>query len=314
MRGYLLISLVMLFAGGSFAQDSLPGPMADTVSRPTMAIGSDSLALKGVSDSTLRRLGDFSAMPAGCSLYGQRVGGYVEAHPYFPWLATPVLLMADEHKPAGTDWLFYTLLACLAYLGLLRRGFPKYFSDLWVAFFELAIRQGQIREQMSRQAIPAQLMNLMFLINTSLFLFLSTPALQIPGLLGAGPQLAAWMLTLAAIYGLKYWSIQCMGWLAGKPVEAHSYMFIVMMVNKVLGMLLIPVNIFLAYRAPNHRDVILIFSIGLLGILILYRFIRCFEFVRREFRADFIPYLLFFASFEVMPMLVIGKVLMGLFP
>ncbi|MBM3441850.1 MAG: DUF4271 domain-containing protein [Bacteroidetes bacterium] len=315
MLKYLIIWLGLLFCGPGFAQDSLQGRMPDTARSPTLTIGSDLLASEGITDSTLRRrLTDFTLMPAACRTYGPQVGGYMEAHPYFPWLAKPVLWMAHEHRPVRLDWLFYALLACLAYLGLLRRGFPKYFSDLWVAFFDMAIRQSQIREQMSRQAIPSQLINLLFFINTALFLILVSSGLGIPTFLGAGPQLAAWLLTLAVLYGLKYLSIRCVGWLSGRHTEAQHYMFIVMMVNKVLGMLLIPLNIFLAFRGPDQRDIILVFAIGIVGVLALYRFLRCFEFVHRELRVDFLPYLLFFGSFEVMPILVIGKVLFGLFP
>lgn len=314
MRGTAIISLLMLmYAGRLAAQDSLSG-LPVPASAPATDAVRDSLPTLWQTDSVLLLISGFPLMPAASRGYGEAVGGYVEAHPYFPWLARPVFLISREHAPSGMDWLFYTLLCSLAFFGILRRGFARYVTDLAVAFFGQAIRQAPIREQLARQTLPAQLMNLQFLFNVALFGYLMVPDLLLPGISGHWAQIGALMLLMAAVYAVKGLTVWVTGFLAGRPTEAEGYLFIVMMVNKVTGVALIPLNILLAYLGGDFRTPILAVVLLILSSLFLLRLLRCYDFVSRELRVGFLPFLLFLASFEVMPMLVLGKALIVLFP
>ncbi|NDC76862.1 MAG: DUF4271 domain-containing protein [Chitinophagia bacterium] len=312
MRLIAIIWLTWGVFGSVLAQDSLSGA---TLSLPVQqaGVGVDSLAYPGLSDSVRLRLAAFPAMRSGSRVYGDAIGGYVEAHPYFPWLASPVYLISRERGPSGMDWLFYTLLGSLAFFGLLRRGFGRYLADLAVAFFDQAIRQAQIREQLARQALPAQLMNLQFLFNTALFAHLLAPNLRLPGLTGHGGQIGGFMLLAAAVYGVKSVAIWTAGYLSGKSAEAEGYLFIVMMVNKMAGIALIPMNILLAYLGGDFSALIAGVVLLLFSALFLFRLFRCYEYVNREFHIGLLAFLLFLASFEVMPVLVVGKLLLGVF-
>jgi hypothetical protein len=237
----------------------------------------------------------------------------VEAHPYFPWLASPEFLISRERGPSGTDWLFYTLLGSLAFYGFLRRGFGRYVGDLAVAFFDQAIRQAQIREQLARQTLPAQLMNLQFLFNAALFAHLMAPELHLPGLTGHASQVGGFMLLTATVYIVKSLAVWTAGFLSGKPTEAEGYLFIVMMVNKMAGIALIPLNILLAYLGGDFSALITGVVLLFMAVLFLFRFVLCYEYVRRELRVGAFPFILFLASFEVMPVLVVAKLLSGVF-
>lgn len=314
MRAIAIIWMTWGVFGSVLAQDSLSGAASSLPVRQASVAG-DSLAYPGLSDSTRRRLADFPAMRSGSRVYGDVIGGYVEAHPYFPWLASPVYLISPERGPSGMDWLFYTLLGSLAFFGLLRRGFGRYLADLSVAFFDQAIRQAQIREQLARQALPAQLMNLQFLFNAALFAHLLSPDVRLPGLpaAGHGAQIGGFMLLTAAVYVVKGVVVRTAGYLSGKPAEAEGYLFIVMMVNKIAGIALIPVNILLAYLGGDFGALMAGVVLLLLSALFLFRFLRCYEYVQREFHLGVLGFLLFLASFEVMPVLVLGKLLLGVF-
>ena len=312
MRVFAIIWLTWGAFGSVLAQDSLSGA-APSLPVLVAGVGGDSLAYPGLSDSVRRRLPDFPTMPSGCRVCGDAIGGYVEAHPYFPWLAGPVYLISRERGPSGMDWIFYTLLGSLAFFGLLRRGFGRYVADLSVAFFDQAIRQAKIREQLARQALPAQLMNLQFLFNAALFAHLLSPNLHLPGLTGHGLQIAGYMLLTAAVYAVKGLVVRMAGYLSGKSAEAEGYLFIVMMVNKIAGIALIPMNILLAYLGGDFNALIAGGVLLLMSSLFLFRFLRCYEYVNREFHVGVPAFLLFLASFEVMPVLVLGKLLLGFY-
>jgi hypothetical protein len=315
MRVIAVIWLTWGVFGTVQSQDSLSGA-SPTLPVRRVSVDGDSLAYPGLSDSVRLRLADFASMRSGSRVYGESIGGYVEAHPYFPWLAAPVYLISRERGASGMDWLFYTLLGNLAFFGWLRRGFGRYLADLSVAFFDQAIRQAQIREQLARQALPAQLMNLQFLFNAALFAHLLWPGLRLSDLSGAaghGVQIGGLMLLTAVVYAVKGLVVRTAGHLTGKPAEAEGYFFIVMMVNKMAGIALIPMNILLAYLGGDYSALITGVALLLLSVLFLFRFIRCYEYVRREFHIGALAFLLFLASFEAMPMLVVGKLLLGAF-
>lgn len=312
MRAFVFIWLSWGVFGSALAQDSLSRG-ASSLPLPAARAIVDSFPNGRLADSLRQRLDDFPFMPAGCRSYGDAIGGYVEAHPYFPWLTSPEYLISRERGDSGMDWLFYTLFASLTFFGLLRRGFARYMADLAIAFFDQAIRQAQIREQLARQALPGQLLNLQFFFSTALFAHLMAPDLRLPGLSGHGSQIGGFMLLTAAVYAVKSVTVWTAGYLSGKPTEAEGYLFIVMMVNKMAGIALIPMNILLAYLGRDFSAMIAGIVLLLLSVLFLYRFVRCFEYVNREFRIGVLPFLLFLASFEVMPVLVVAKLLLGVF-
>jgi len=320
MRLPIVISLFLLPFGGLSAQDTAtPQATVDTTEAvatgwPGTTASDTSGGWSGLSDTTLRRLSDFPLQPAVCGTYGDAVAGYVEAHPYFAWLGRPVYLISRERRPPPTDWIFYTLLASALFFGILRQAYGRYLADLSVAFFELAIRQAPLREQLARQTLPSLLLNLLFLFNTALFIRLSAPGLHWPAGGGHAGAIGGLALLIAAVYLGKQWLLRAVGWLSGRSAYAEGYLFIVMMVNKVAGIALIPMNLLQAYLGRDHATAITITAIVLFSALLVFRFLRCYAFVSRELRFGLWTFLLSMASFEVMPMLVIAKLAAGLFP
>jgi hypothetical protein len=320
MRLPIVISLFLLSLGGLSAQDSAtPQATADTSAAlparwPPATTSDTTGGWSGLSDTTLRRLSDFPAQPSTCRTYGAAVAGYVEAHPYFAWLGRPVYLISRERRPPATDWIFYTLLATVLFFGILRQAYGRYLTDLSVAFFELAIRQAPLREQLARQTLPSLLLNLLFVFNTALFIRLAVPGLRWPAGGGHASVIGGLALLIAAVYLGKQWLLRAAGWLSGRSADAEGYLFIVMMVNKVAGIALIPMNLLQAYLGREHGTTIGITAIVLFSALLVFRILRCYAFVSRELRFSLWTFLLSMASFEVMPMLVIAKLAAGLFP
>lgn len=318
MRLPIAISFFLLCFGGVSAQDSATLPSAvDTSAVRPQGVSADSLGgSSGLSAATLRRLSDFPVRPEACRTYGGAAGGYVVAHPYFDWLGRPDFLVSKERRPPATDWLFYTLLASLALFGVLRQVFRRYLTDLSVAFFDLAIGQAALREQLARQTLPSGLMNLLFLFNAGLFIRLALPDLRWPDNGGSGHAsvIGGAALLIALVYLGKHVLVRAAGWLAGRPAEAEGYLFLVMMVNKVAGIALIPMNLLLAYPGADHGTAVGVTAAGLLSILLLFRILRCHAYLSRELHLGLWPFLLSMASFEVMPILVIAKLAAGLIP
>lgn len=245
--------------------------------------------------------------------YGQDIGGHLEHHPWFrldralrSWLISP------RDRPA-TDWIFYLFLCCLLYIGLMRLAFPRYMGDVFLVFRNVVHRQKQLRDQVAQYALPSLMLNLFFCISGGIFLFfLWHPELRS---LNWPPHLSILLLVilLMAIGLAKYLLLQMAGWLAGRQKEASAYAFIVFMVNKVGGILLLPISLMLAYRNDPDRSVWVGMAWFLVAALFLIRLIRAYEFVNKELNINILHFIFMVFSFEVLPLMLIGKALGDLF-
>jgi hypothetical protein len=78
---------------------------------------------------------------------------------------------------------------------------------------------------------------------------------------------------LSVIYLVKFVGLKICGWLFNMRQAADSYIFIVFIINKVLGFSVLPFIILLAFTDGTVYTVSLILSLFSVGGLFLYRFI-----------------------------------------
>jgi hypothetical protein len=104
-----------------------------------------------------------------------------------------------------------------------------------------------------------------------------------------------------------------MGWMFGQQMATDSYIFVVFLVNKVLSILLIPLMLVLAFGDPVFQQIAFTVSIILLGFLLIYRFILSFSVLRNELKISWLHLVLYVCGFEVIPVLLIYKLLLHLF-
>jgi Domain of unknown function (DUF4271) len=251
--------------------------------------------------------GSPGSRPATAGPYGNAVQAFIKNHPYFKAAEKTLRLPTLEHRPARKEWVFYLFIGLLCYLALLRLAFPKYFADMFRVFFNSSLRQKQIREQLIQEPLPSLLLNIFFIVSGGLFLnFLFLQQ-------GLGAGYARWLLPLAcmaliaAVYLVKFIVIRGLGWIFGKGEAVDAYLFIVFMVNKIAGMVLLPFAFLLAYAEAEEAAVLVFLSLLALGILGLYRLARSYVVVHKPFRINQLYFILFVAAFEVVPILLLYK-------
>jgi MFS family permease len=287
------------------------------VPRQDTAIGSNSAGFKADSLPTdahraLKADLFYPRISTPC-IYGPSIGGYLVMHPWFrldipvrSWLISP-------RQRTSSDWIFYLFTCCLLYVGIIRLVFPRYMENLFRVFRNVVHRQKQLRDQVAQNALPSLLLNLFFCISGGIFLFfLWRPYLTQVNWL---PQTAIISLTLLLIaIGLsKYLLLLLAGWLSGRQKEAASYLFIVFMVNKVGGILLLPISLMLAYRMDADRALWVDLAWFLVGTLFLIRLFRAYDFVSKALKINILHFIFVVFSFEILPIMLIGKALGDLF-
>jgi len=221
----------------------------------------------------------------------------------------PIRYTISEKSWQGKEPIFYSIIGLLLFLAFAKNSFPRYFSDLYSSYFRTTMRQRQVKEQLLQNPLPSLLFNIFFLASTAIFLSL---IIQYYGLAN---NFSFWMLAaysalgLALIYGGKFLALKFFGWVFQMTEATDTYIFIVFSTNKIIGVSMLPFTTMLAftYGAVNAAAVTL--SLIVIGALFAYRYFLSFISINRMVRIGFFHFLIYLAAFEVLPLLLINKLL-----
>jgi len=224
-----------------------------------------------------------------------------------------VLKEGDQKVFSGKEYLFYYLIFLLILFGLLRRAFAKYFYDLFRVFFKTTLKQRQTQEQLLQSSLASVFMNSFFVLSAGLYVNFLLQYFHLVISENFWLQYVYCIGALAAIYLAKFIGLKITGWLFNVSNITDSYIFIVFIINKMLGIFLLPFLLLLAFaNDPLYSYAMFISWIGL-GLLVIYRFILSYSAVRKEVKLNSFHFILYILGFEVIPLLLIYKLLLIIF-
>lgn len=227
----------------------------------------------------------------------------------------PVQILKDGDKKifTGKEYLFYYLVILFILFGLLRRAFAKYFHDLFRVFFKTTLKQRQTQEQLLQSSLASVLLNSFFVLSAGLYVNFLLQYFQLVIADNFWLQYLYCAGALAGIYLVKYIGLKITGWLFNVSNATDSYTFIVFIINKMLGIFLLPFLLLLAFaNDPLYSSAIVISWIGI-GLLLIYRFILSYGALRKEVKLNSFHFILYILGFEVIPLLLIYKLLLTIF-
>jgi hypothetical protein len=238
----------------------------------------------------------------------------LQHHPYFPFNAKPVIVHSDLRTYQGKEIFFYGLIGLLFAFALLRQAFPKYFNDMFRLLFRNTLKQKQIKEQLMQTPLPSLLLNFFFVITGGLYVDLLLHHY------GMTPIENFWLLMLycslglAIVYFIKFIGLKVTGWLFNLTPVADSYIFVVFIINKVIGIFLLPFLVLLTFMDGNAYTIAMMLSWCGIGVLYIYRFLLTYASIRNQVRFNPFHFFLYLCAFEVAPLLLIYKALLFVFP
>jgi hypothetical protein len=226
---------------------------------------------------------------------------------FFGFSSNALLIKSNRKVFEGKELLFYSLLALLLFFAFIRLSFPKYISDLFRVAFKTTLKQRQIGEQLVQTPLPSLLLNFFFLVSSSMYISF------VLGHFELSDNFSFWLLclycfiALAIIYVIKFISLKFFGWLFNITPTTDGYIFIVFMINKIIGIYLLPFLVILAFTSDDLYQVAFVLSYtGVLGLL-AYRFILSYGLARNQIRVNPFHFFLYLCAFEIVPLLLIYK-------
>ena len=314
MKKFFIVFLYLIFISlpsrqqtrvdsASQSRDSIRSGVHDSANKQAVILDSiaiaraDSIAREAVEKQKKARFANF-----------QRV---VKDNPIFLFTRTPVESNLYVRKEQENESLFYFLVGLVFYFACIRLFFGKYLDNLITLFFRVTMRQQQIREQLLQTPLPSLLLNILFVISSGLYLALLARQYNFTYF---GDLWITFLYAIAFVSGIylgKYLVLKLTGWVFNIRNATDTYIFIVFLVNKMIGIFLLPFIVLISFPNEFFLPVVILLSYIMLFLFLCYRFINSFRPIRTEIKVTRFHFFLYLCAFEIAPLLLIYKVLLA---
>jgi hypothetical protein len=232
-------------------------------------------------------------------------------HPFLKFYNRPQRQLIAERVIESNDGIFYYIVSLVLFFALMRLFFYKYVNTMFTLFFRATLRQQQLREQLLQAPLPALLMNIFFVLSMATYCTFLAIHFKLPFADNFWTTLLYCLIVIASIYIIKFIFLNIVGWIFGISNVTDTYIFIVFLINKMIGIFLLPMIALLAFPTPALLPVMLMVSYILVGGMLFYRFIISYRPVRSEIKVNRFHFFLYLCAFEIAPLLLIYKVLLN---
>ena len=229
-------------------------------------------------------------------------------NPYLKTNAKPIYLIINEREKKPKDDVFYLLLALLLVLAFIKLVFSRYFHSIFKLFFQPSFRQKQTREQLSQGNLPSLLLNLLFIFSTSIYISFLLKHYNFLDV-NLWKMLLYSAAALTILYTGKFIFLTFTGWVFNVKNATDAYIFSVYLINKIIGVVLIPFILVIAFSQQRIINISITISILLVLLLFIYRYMLSYPRVRKEVKVSPLHFFLYVFSVEIIPLFLIYKTL-----
>jgi len=230
-------------------------------------------------------------------------------HPYFNFAGKAVPQPEDKRTAPNKDLFFYVLVGLFFYFALIKTVFNKYVNNLLAIFLRITLKQQQLREQLLQSPLPSLFLNVLFIVNGGIYISLLLNFYHQTVANNFWLQAAYCSGLLITIYTGKLIIMKIVGWIFNIRKATDTYVFIVFLVNKMLGIFLLPFLALIIFEPPQAQQVFVTLSLIFIVMLVLYRFIFSFRPLQNEIRWSLFQFFIYLCAFELTPLILIYKVL-----
>ena len=240
-----------------------------------------------------------------------RIQDILRSNKQWPFFGAPEYRTVEERTADDKDALFYFLCGVVLYFAILKLAFGKYLDNLFTLFFRVTMRQQQIREQLLQTPLPSLLLNILFAVSAGMYLNLILFHYRLNPTENFWVSFSYCVGLICLLYLGKLLILKTMGWIFNVSNATNTYLFIVFLVNKMIGMFLLPFLFLLAFPHPAVISGMVTLSFILVIALLMYRFIISYRPVRSEINVGRLHFIIYLCAFEIAPLLLIYKVLLA---
>lgn len=215
----------------------------------------------------------------------------------------------EKRQMTGKEFIFYALCALVFILGIFKIFYQRYFNNLFRVFFNTSIRQTQLTDQLLQAKLPSFILNIFFTISAGFYVWLLLKHYHPPRIINSKLLLPFCILGVGALYFSKYCILKFIGWMSGMQEAANNYIFIIFLVNKIAGIILVPFIILLAFSMPLWINYITTLSLLVMGLFFLSRYMKTYGLLEYRFPMEPLHFIIYITAVEIVPLLLIYRLL-----
>lgn len=222
----------------------------------------------------------------------------------------PVSLAVQQKKIRSGDMFFYLLALMVLLLAFLRYFYSRYFTNLFRVFFNTSLRQNQITDQLLQAKLPSFLFNIFFVISGGIYVYILLSHYELFTTDNKLIAISSSIILVGLVYFIKFCTLKFTGWITGLEAEVNIYVFVIFLINKIIGVFLVPFVIVLAFSQPAIVRIAAMVSLVCIGIFLLLRFFRSYALIQNQLKISKFHFLLYITGLEIVPLMLIYKGLM----
>ncbi len=224
--------------------------------------------------------------------------------------ATPQSLFTELHKHSNNQKGFYIVALLFVFFGIVKFSFSKYFSTLFSVFFNTTLRQNQLTDQLEQAKLPSLIFNGLFVITGGFYLYSLIEFFSNAAITKKTININYFLISIAAVavcYIVKYFTLIFIGWLTNSKPEAKSYIFIIFLLNKVLGIFFLAIIPLLLFGSKITASYAMLFSLIGVALIFLLRYFRSYALLQGRLKISGFHFTLYVIALELMPLAIIFK-------
>lgn len=265
-------------------------------------------SVSNIKKDTLKRDTILPTLITTSSSIGENAGErLVKKIKYINFKDAPVYFLNEKRNVEGKEFLFYSIFLLLLFLGFLKTFYSGYFKNLFRVFFNTSLRQSQLTDQLLQAKLPSFLLNIFFIIAGGFYLWLLLLFYKPPHYIASHWLFPACVGALAAIYLVKFLILKIMGWVADVVPVVNNYIFIIFLINKIIGIFLVPFIVVMAFMPTIWMHTAALVSFLVLGLLFLARYAKSYSLIDRQLRMNVFHFIIYALAAEIIPLLLIFK-------
>lgn len=224
--------------------------------------------------------------------------------------SSPVSLSVHFKKDNNKDSLFYVVAGILLVLASLKYFYSRYFTNLFRVFFNTSLRQSQLTDQLLQAKFPSLVFNVFFILSGGFYTYILLLHYKWINEENKWIMMASLIALLGLIYLIKFCTLKFTGWVTGLTDVTNTYVFIIFLINKIIGIFLVPFIVILSFSDIYIVRIAVIISLMSILLLLLLRFFRSYGLLQNQLKISRFHFVLYIAGIELLPLLLIYKGLM----
>jgi len=214
---------------------------------------------------------------------------------------------AVDKVVSSPDWILGVLLLILTLLAWVRVYHLKRLNQLFQAFLYKLHVYTILRSNDSLITRISMGLNAVFVLSMSLFLYQIMQYYKVE--MPYADTVSSFLIILGVvfiIYPLKSLGLRLIGWVFNDSEKFKEYIFNVFLINKILGLALVPIVTLVAYMTSGQG---MLFKLGAMLVIVLYiyRLIRGYSIGRAVANLSQFYIFLYLCTLEILPLIVVTR-------